>query len=150
MVLELNTITESTKDMTAQIEQYQGGLSHLLYLTKGTYKVYDSAMNAQKRVASTPTNQERGEEDRVLAATYEIMNALNNALVATSSKTILVKKIPSGSSMVQAVLRKIREAKEGLQDALLGHCANGFTQDILDLFCEFDKEYTDLMTELRA
>ncbi|OJJ66337.1 hypothetical protein ASPBRDRAFT_59747 [Aspergillus brasiliensis CBS 101740] len=86
MVLELNTITESTKDMTAQIEQYQGGLSNLLYLTKGTYKVYDSAMNAQKRVASTPANQERGEEDRVLAATYEIMNALNNALIATSSK----------------------------------------------------------------
>lgn len=61
-----------------------------------------------------------------------------------------MKKIPSGSSIVQAVLRKIYEAKEGLRAALLRHCANGFTSEILELLRDFEQRYTDMMSDLRA
>ncbi|GLA98395.1 hypothetical protein AtubIFM57143_006336 [Aspergillus tubingensis] len=150
MVMELNMLTETMKDMTSQIQQYQGGMSNLLYLTRGTYKVYDSAMIAQKRIASTEVTEGRDEEDQVLTATYEMINVLTQAIVATASKVPYVKKIPSGSSIVQAVLRKIYEAKEGLRAALLRHCVNGFTPEILEMFCEFEQRYTDLMSNLRA
>ncbi|KAI2968758.1 hypothetical protein CBS147323_4154 [Aspergillus niger] len=139
MVMEMNMLTESMKNIATQIEQYQGGMSNLLYLTRGTYKVYDSAMNARKRIASTEVTGGRDEEDKVLTATYEMINALTQAIVATSSKTIFVKKIPSGSSIVQAVLCKMHDAKEGLQAALLRHCPNGFTPGILEQFCDFDQ-----------
>lgn len=84
--MELNMLTETMKDMTSQIEQYQGGMSNLLYLTGGTYKVYDSALIAQKRIASTEVTEGRDEEDQVLTATYEMINALTQAIVATASK----------------------------------------------------------------
>ncbi|KAL7651682.1 hypothetical protein ACMYSQ_009017 [Aspergillus niger] len=86
MVMEMNMLTESMKNMATQIEQYQGGMSNLLYLTRGTYKVYDSAINARKRIASTEVTDGRNEEDKVLTATYEMINALTQAIVATSSK----------------------------------------------------------------
>ncbi|OJI87803.1 hypothetical protein ASPTUDRAFT_136583 [Aspergillus tubingensis CBS 134.48] len=86
MVVELHMLTETMKDMTSQIEQYQGGMSNLLYLTRGTYKVYDSAMNTQKRIASTEVTEGRDEEDQVLTATYEMISALTEAIVATASK----------------------------------------------------------------
>ncbi|OJZ83132.1 hypothetical protein ASPFODRAFT_63323 [Aspergillus luchuensis CBS 106.47] len=86
MITELNILTESMKKMATQIEQYQGGMSDLLYLTRGTYKVYDNAMSAQKRIACTEVTEDRNEEDRVLTTTYEMISALSIALVATSSK----------------------------------------------------------------
>ncbi|CAK49050.1 uncharacterized protein An09g01280 [Aspergillus niger] len=88
MVMEMNMLTESMKNMATQIEQYQGGMSNLLYLTRGTYKVYDSAINARKRIASTEVTDGRNEEDKVLTATYEMINALTQAIVATSSKSL--------------------------------------------------------------
>ncbi|PYH65909.1 uncharacterized protein BO88DRAFT_456663 [Aspergillus vadensis CBS 113365] len=150
MVVELHLLTETVKDMTSQIEQYQGGMSNLLYLTRGTYKVYDTAMIAQKRIASTEVTAGGDAEEQVLTATYELIKALTQAIVATASKVHFVKKIPSGSSIVQAVLRKIHEAKEGLREALLRHCANGFTSEILEMFCDFEQRYRDLMSDLRA